>query len=69
MKHITLRILLFLLVLAMLIPMTVIGVNAEGDDVYDPTSRETQKLGATFDSNTTAKMEKILPSLFGWLSY
>lgn len=63
MKHITLRILLFLLVLAMLIPMTVIGVNAEGDDVYDPTSRETQKLGATFDSNTTAKMEKILPSL------
>ncbi len=63
MKNIALRILSFLLVLTMLISSTVISVSAEEKNVYDPTSQETQKFGATFDSSTTAKMEKILPSL------
>ena len=62
MKNMTLRILSFLLVVIMLISTTVISVSAESD-VYDPTSQETKKLGFTFDSSTTAKMDNILPAL------
>ena len=50
------------LVALMLLPLAFISVGAEGTP-YDPTSEEIKSLGATFDSTTTATMEKILPSL------
>ena len=53
----------FCLIALMLLPMALVSISAENGDVYDPTSRETEPLGYTFDSKTTAKMEKVLPSL------
>ena len=62
MKKFIKRILSLCLIMLMLVP--VMGIMLTGaSDVYDPTSKETEPLGYTFDSKTTAKMEKILPSL------
>ena len=61
MKSKLLNVVSFCLIALMLIPTVFTSISAEG--VYDPTSKETTTLGATFDSKTTATMEKILPSL------
>lgn len=62
MKNKFLRLLSTCLIALMLLPMAFMGAYADSG-VYDPTSEETKKLGATFDGSTTAKMDKILPSL------
>ena len=62
MKNKFIRLLSICLIALMLLPMAFMGISADSG-VYDPTSEETTPLGATFDSSTTAKMEKILPSL------
>ncbi len=63
MKNKLKRVIAICLIVLMLVPTAVMSVSATGEGVYDPTEEEIKELGASFDSGTTAKMEKILPSL------